>query len=54
MMENFYLSTHYPDPVTGRSFVADALLCNPPSFAHVHLAEAFGLPLMISFSEYTC
>lgn len=51
MMHNFFLSTFYPDPVSGQHFAPDALLCNPPSFAHIHLAESFGLPLMISFSE---
>ncbi|KAJ9125420.1 hypothetical protein QFC22_000381 [Naganishia vaughanmartiniae] len=34
----------------GQSFVCDALIANPPSFAAPHLAEAFGLPLMLSFT----
>ena len=28
-----------------RPFVADAIIANPPSFAHVHLAERLGIPL---------
>ena len=31
-------------------FVADAIIANPPSFAHIHLAEAFGVPLHIMFT----
>ncbi|CAK7200948.1 hypothetical protein SEUCBS139899_003648 [Sporothrix eucalyptigena] len=31
-------------------FVADAIIANPPSFAHVHLAETFGVPLHIMFT----
>jgi hypothetical protein len=26
-------------------FVADAIIANPPSFAHVHIAERLGIPL---------
>jgi UDP:flavonoid glycosyltransferase YjiC (YdhE family) len=29
---------------------ADALIANPPSYAHVHLAEAFGIPLHLVFT----
>lgn len=32
-------------PAEHRPFVADALIANPPSFAHVHLAERLGIPL---------
>ena len=32
-------------PAEQRPFVADALIANPPSFAHVHLAERLGIPL---------
>ncbi|KAL2205079.1 UDP-Glycosyltransferase/glycogen phosphorylase, partial [Sarocladium strictum] len=28
-------------------FVADAIIANPPSFAHVHCAEALGIPTML-------
>jgi sterol 3beta-glucosyltransferase len=32
-------------------FVVDAIISNPPGFAHVHCAEALGIPLQMSFSE---
>lgn len=51
MMQNFYYSLYYPNPETGETFACDAIIANPPSFAAPHLAEAFGLPLMLSFSE---
>ncbi|KAL8731013.1 MAG: hypothetical protein Q9166_003664 [cf. Caloplaca sp. 2 TL-2023] len=31
-------------------FVADAIIANPPSFAHVHCAERLGIPLHIMFT----
>ncbi len=31
-------------------FVADAIVANPPSFAHIHLAESLGVPLHIMFT----
>lgn len=31
-------------------FVADAIIANPPSFAHVHCAERLGVPLHIMFT----
>ncbi|KAH8889273.1 UDP-Glycosyltransferase/glycogen phosphorylase [Thozetella sp. PMI_491] len=31
-------------------FVADAIIANPPSFAHIHCAEALGIPLHIMFT----
>jgi UDP:flavonoid glycosyltransferase YjiC (YdhE family) len=31
-------------------FVADAIIANPPSFAHVHIAERLGIPLHIMFT----
>lgn len=38
--------------VTGdkEPFVADAIIANPPSFAHVHCAEALGVPLHLMFT----
>lgn len=32
-------------------FIADAIIANPPSFAHVHIAERLGIPLhmMLTF-----
>lgn len=31
-------------------FVADAIISNPPSFAHIHCAEKLGLPLHMMFT----
>lgn len=47
----FYSSTFSPDPLTGKEFAADAIISNPPAFAHIHVAEALGLPLHMSFSK---
>lgn len=33
-----------------RPFVADAIIANPPSFAHIHVAEKMGIPLHIMFT----
>ena len=51
MLDGFFRSVFSPDPVTQRPFAADAIISNPPAFAHVHIAEALGLPLHMSFSE---
>lgn len=39
-----------PDMETGAPFVADAIIANPPSFAHVHCAQALGIPLHVMFT----
>lgn len=31
-------------------FVADLIIANPPSFAHIHCAEALGVPLLLAFT----
>ena len=33
-----------------RSFVADVIIANPPSFAHIHCAEKLGIPLHMMFT----
>lgn len=33
-----------------RPFVADAIIANPPSFAHIHIAEKLGIPLHMMFT----
>ena len=43
-------STVEPDLQSKRPFVADAIIANPPSFAHIHCAEALGVPLHIMFT----
>jgi hypothetical protein len=35
---------------TERPFIADAIIANPPSFAHVHVAEKLGVPLHMMFT----
>ncbi|KAI5927322.1 hypothetical protein F4810DRAFT_360708 [Camillea tinctor] len=41
-------------PVMGdahhKPFVADAIIANPPSFAHIHVAEKLGIPLHLMFT----
>lgn len=37
------------DPAA-RPFVADCIIANPPSFAHIHCAEKLGIPLHIMFT----
>lgn len=37
------------DP-TQKPFVADVIIANPPSFAHVHIAEKLGIPLHLMFT----
>ncbi|KAF4964451.1 hypothetical protein FSARC_7637 [Fusarium sarcochroum] len=39
-----------PDPITMEPFVADAIIANPPSFAHIHCAQALGIPVHLMFT----
>jgi hypothetical protein len=39
-----------PGDPGNRPFVADAIIANPPSFAHIHIAEKLGIPLHIMFT----
>jgi UDP:flavonoid glycosyltransferase YjiC (YdhE family) len=50
MLEGCWGSCITPDPLTGEPFIADAIIANPPSFAHVHCAEALGIPLHLMFT----
>lgn len=43
-------SCYKPSPTTGKPFIADAIIANPPCFAHIHCAEALGIPLHMSFT----
>ncbi|PNS21582.1 Sterol 3-beta-glucosyltransferase [Sphaceloma murrayae] len=45
-------SNHSSDPRESlmRPFIADAIIANPPSFAHIHCAEKLGCPLHIMFT----
>ena len=49
MLDGCWRSCFEPDPVTTRPFVAEALIANPPSFAHIHCAQALGVPLHLMF-----
>ncbi|WVW85218.1 hypothetical protein I302_107256 [Kwoniella bestiolae CBS 10118] len=50
MLRGFYRSTFCPDQLTGRPFTANAIISNPPAFGHIHIAEALGIPLHMSFT----
>ncbi|KAF8748483.1 Glycosyltransferase family 1 protein [Rhizoctonia solani] len=49
MLERCWRSCYEPDDATegSLSFAADAIISNPPTFAHIHCAEALGIPLLI-------
>ncbi|KAG6006325.1 hypothetical protein E4U21_007128 [Claviceps maximensis] len=44
------LSQGIPGDKSFKPFVADAIIANPPSFAHLHVAEKLGIPLHIMFT----
>ncbi|KAK1984917.1 glycosyltransferase family 28 domain-containing protein [Colletotrichum cereale] len=46
------LDEHYgiPGDPNQSPFVADAIIANPPSFAHIHIAEKMGIPLHLMFT----
>ncbi|KAJ5813241.1 hypothetical protein N7447_010264 [Penicillium robsamsonii] len=50
MLDGCWESCIKPDLVTGHPFVADAIIANPPSFAHVHCAQALGIPVHLMFT----
>lgn len=50
MLRGCWKSCVEPDLVSRRPFVADVIIANPPSFAHVHCAEALGVPLHMMFT----
>lgn len=50
MLDGCWRSCLEPDPVSGVPFVADAIVANPPSFAHVHCAQAMGIPVHLMFT----
>lgn len=45
-------TSHAPseDDYIHKPFVADCIIANPPSFAHIHCAEKLGIPLHIMFT----
>jgi UDP:flavonoid glycosyltransferase YjiC (YdhE family) len=50
MLYGCWKSCIEPDLKTQQPFVADAIIANPPSFAHVHCAQALGIPLHLMFT----
>ncbi|KAL0933945.1 uncharacterized protein CTRU02_210744 [Colletotrichum truncatum] len=50
LLNGCWLSCIEPDPDSGRPFVASSIIANPPSFAHVHCAQALGIPLHLMFT----
>lgn len=48
--EGCWRSCIEPHPKTGKPFIADAIIANPPSFAHVHCAEKLSVPLHLMFT----
>lgn len=50
MLEGCWKSCIEPDTSTHEPFVADALIANPPSFAHFHCAQALGIPVHLMFT----
>lgn len=55
MLERCWRSCYEPDAAQdgNQSFAADAIISNPPTFAHIHCAEALGIPLLMTFSTFT-
>lgn len=51
MIDGCWRACREADEETGKTFAADAIISNPPAFAHVHCAEALGIPLTLSFSK---
>ncbi|TIA11655.1 UDP-Glycosyltransferase/glycogen phosphorylase [Aureobasidium pullulans] len=50
MLSGCWDSCVLADPLTEAPFVADAIIANPPSFAHVHCAQALGIPVHLMFT----
>ncbi|KAF8890234.1 glycosyltransferase family 1 protein [Mucidula mucida] len=50
MIGGCFEACYAADQKTGKPFAADAIISNPPAFAHVHCAEALGVPLLLSFT----
>lgn len=50
IMSGCWKSCIEKDPQSQAPFVADAIIANPPSFGHVHCAQALSVPLHIMFT----
>ncbi|KAF2686301.1 glycosyltransferase family 1 protein [Lentithecium fluviatile CBS 122367] len=50
MLDGCWRSCIEPTSGDAKPFVADAIIANPPSFAHIHCAQALGVPLHLMFT----
>jgi UDP:flavonoid glycosyltransferase YjiC (YdhE family) len=50
MLDGCWRSCVDDDPLIQCPFVADAIIANPPSFAHIHCAQALGIPVHLMFT----
>ncbi|PWY68434.1 sterol glucosyltransferase [Aspergillus heteromorphus CBS 117.55] len=50
MLDGCWKSCIEDDPATNVPFVADAIIANPPSFAHIHCAQALSIPVHLMFT----
>ncbi|CAG8279064.1 unnamed protein product [Penicillium salamii] len=50
MLDGCWRSCIEDDHLTNEPFVADAIIANPPSFAHVHCAQALSIPVHLMFT----
>jgi UDP:flavonoid glycosyltransferase YjiC (YdhE family) len=50
MLDGCWRSCIEDDPITHEPFIADAIIANPPSFAHVHCAQALSIPVHLMFT----
>ena len=46
-----YRACFMPCESTGVPFAADAIISNPAALGNIHIAEALGIPLSMSYSE---
>lgn len=54
MLDGCWKSCIEDDPLTQEPFVADAIIANPPSFAHIHCAQALDIPVHLMFTMPWC
>lgn len=50
MLDGCWRSCFSPDLENGVPFIAEAIIANPPSFAHIHCSQALGIPLHMVFT----
>lgn len=50
MLQGCWRSCFEPDPEDGTPFIANSIIANPPSFAHIHCAQALSIPLYMVFT----